>query len=447
VSQGVIPLPSISVIGAGLAGCEAAWQAAERNVRVRLHEMRPLVNTPVHKTEKFAELVCSNSLGTGDAAKAPGLLKEELRLCGSLIMDAALETRVPAGQALAVDRIRFSEYIQSKMDSHQNITVIRGEITSVPDPPAVIATGPMTSPSLADALKDLTGDEYLYFYDAVSPIVATSSLNMDKVFRASRYQKGDAEYLNCPFNRAEYDRFYDALVSAEIVKSHDGDEKFFEGCLPVEEIARRGRDTLRFGPMKPVGLIDPSTGREPWAVVQLRAENTEARLYNLVGFQTRLIWPAQRRVFSMIPGLEEAEFLRFGVMHRNIFINAPKWLEKTGQFKAIRNIFLAGQITGVEGYMESTASGLLSGINCARLVSGMEPLVFPETTAVGSLMKHITEADERHFQPMNINFGLFPPLPERIKAKADRNKRIAERALLDLQHFLSCESSESNCVK
>ncbi|MGV8119305.1 MAG: methylenetetrahydrofolate--tRNA-(uracil(54)-C(5))-methyltransferase (FADH(2)-oxidizing) TrmFO [Candidatus Xenobiia bacterium LiM19] len=447
MSQGVIPLPSISVIGAGLAGCEAAWQAAERGVTVQLHEMRPLVNTPVHQTEKAAELVCSNSLGTGDAAKAPGLLKEELRLCGSLIMEAALETRVPAGQALAVDRIRFSEYIQSKMDSHRNITVVRSEITAVPDGPAVIATGPMTSPRFAEALKNLTGDEYFHFYDAVSPIVATPSLNMDKVFRASRYQKGDAEYLNCPFDRAEYDRFYDALVSAEVVKSHDDDEKFFEGCLPVEEIARRGRDTLRFGPMKPVGLIDPSTGREPWAVVQLRTENREAGLYNLVGFQTRLKWPEQRRVFSMIPGLEEAEFLRLGVMHRNIFINAPKWLEKTGQFKGIRHLFLAGQITGVEGYMESTASGLLSGINCARLLSGMEPLIFPYTTAIGSLLKYITEADERHFQPMNINFGLFPPLPERIKAKADRNKRIAERALLDLHHFLSSNSIESAHVK
>ncbi len=440
-------MPSISIIGAGLAGCEAAWQAAERNVKVQLFEMRPLVSTPVHQTEKVAELVCSNSLGTLDAVKAPGLLKAELSLCGSLIMEAALETRVPAGQALAVDRIRFSEYIQSKIDAHQNINLIRREITAIPDSPAVIATGPMTSSRFAEALKSLTGDEYFHFYDAVSPIVETSSLNMDKVFRASRYGKGDAEYLNCPFDRDGYDRFYDALIAAEVVRSHCDDEKFFEGCLPVEEMAKRGRDTLRFGPMKPVGLINPSTGREPWAVVQLRLENREAGLYNLVGFQTRLKWPEQKRVFSMIPGLEEAEFLRLGVMHRNIFINAPKWLEKTGQLKGNPHLHLAGQMTGVEGYMESTASGLISGINCARFVSGMQPLIFPVTTAIGSLLKYITEADERHFQPMNINFGLFPPLAERIKVKAERNKRIADRALLDLRHFLKCCAVESSHLR
>jgi len=430
-------MSDLSIIGAGLAGCEAAWQAARRGVRVRLHEMRPLVNTPVHKTDGLAELVCSNSFGTSDVVKAPGLLKEELRLCGSLIMEAALDSRVPAGQALAVDRNRFSEYIQSRIESQGNITLLREEICGLPDGPVVIATGPMTSQALAESLKRITGEEYFHFYDAVSPIVSTSSLDMKKVFKASRYQKGDAEYLNCPLDRDEYDRFYDALISAEVVKSHCDDEKFFESCLPVEEIARRGRDTLRFGPMKPVGLVDPSTGREPWAAVQLRAENREGELYNLVGFQTRLKWPEQKRVFSMIPGLAEAEFIRLGVMHRNIFINAPRWLEKTGRMKGFGHLFLAGQITGVEGYMESTASGLLAGINCALLMSGREPLTFPETTAVGSLMRYITEADAKHFQPMNINFGLFPPLTERIKVKADRNKRISERALQDLRRFLT----------
>ncbi|MDR3579462.1 MAG: methylenetetrahydrofolate--tRNA-(uracil(54)-C(5))-methyltransferase (FADH(2)-oxidizing) TrmFO [Oryzomonas sp.] len=429
-------MESLTIIGAGLAGCEAAWQAAQRGVSVILHEMKPQRFSPAHHLPGLAELVCSNSLRGDSLENAVGLLKEELRRCGSLIMEAAEATRVPAGGALAVDRQLFSDYITEKISSHPLVRLERGEVADIPaDGNVVIASGPLTSDALAGPLARLTGDR-LYFYDAIAPIVTASSLDTATIFAASRYGKGDGDdYLNCPLNEAEYLRFVDELVRGEKVPTRDFEKLVhFEGCMPVEEMAERGVETLRFGPMKPVGLIDPRTGAEPHAVIQLRAENRERTMFNLVGFQTKLNWPEQRRIFRMIPGLEAAEFVRLGSLHRNTFINAPALLLATQQLKSDTRIIFAGQITGVEGYVESAASGFLAGMNAAHLQSGRPLAVPPVETALGALMHHITNADVRHFQPMNVNYGLFPELPGRVKKKEKRQK-LAERALEKLEEW------------
>lgn len=423
----------ITVIGAGLAGCEAAWQAARLGVRVELWEMKPGKFSPAHHLPGLAELVCSNSLRGDSLDNAVGLLKEELRRLGSLFMEAAEATRVPAGGALAVDRERFSAFVTERIGSHPLITLRHGEVASIPlHGVVVIASGPLTSEPLAEAIGRLAG-QYLYFYDAIAPIVTAESIDRTTVFAASRYGKGDGDdYLNCPFSREEYEAFVDALLAAEKVPARDFEKVVhFEGCMPVEEMAARGRETLRFGPMKPVGLVDPRTGREPHAVVQLRKENREATMYNLVGFQTKLTWPEQRRVFRMIPGLDAVEFVRLGSMHRNTFINAPALLEPTFQLKSDARIFFAGQITGVEGYVESAGSGFLAGINAALVAGGGAPLLPPPTTALGALVHHVTNAEVKHFQPMNVNYGLFPEIPGRVKKK-ERRQMLAERALAEL---------------
>jgi methylenetetrahydrofolate--tRNA-(uracil-5-)-methyltransferase len=427
---------NITIIGGGLAGCEAAWQAAQRGIPVVLHEMKPHRFSPAHELPGLAELVCSNSLRGISLDNAVGLLKEELRRCGSLIMEAAETTCVPAGGALAVDRQLFSEYVTAQVESHPLIRIERTESTGIPaEGIVIIASGPLTSDALALSLADLTGDR-LYFYDAIAPIVAADSLDMTKVFAASRYGKGDGEdYLNCPLNEDEYLRFIDELNRGEKVPARDFEKVVhFEGCMPVETMAERGVETLRFGPMKPVGLVDPNTGREAHAVIQLRAENREKTMYNLVGFQTKLTWPEQRRIFRMIPGLEGAEFVRLGSMHRNTFINSPALLDATQQLKSDQRIFFAGQITGVEGYVESAASGFLAGIAASHLVQGRPVSVPAPETALGALMRHITNADVKHFQPMNVNYGLFPDLPGRVPKKEKRQK-LAERALLALDEW------------
>ncbi len=425
----------VHVIGAGLAGSEAAWQLTQRNIAVRLYEMRPHKMTPAHHTGGFAELVCSNSLRGASLENAVGLLKEELRGMNSLVMRAANATRVPAGGALAVDRGAFSKYISTTLAEQPLIEIVRQEVTAIPDGPVIIATGPLTSPDLATAIQAQTGQQYFYFYDAAAPIVTAESLNRELVFEASRYDKGDGVYLNCPFTKEEYERFWNELTAAEVSEAHLPNERaiFFEGCMPVEVLGKRGPDTLRYGPMKPVGIDDPRTGRWPYALVQLRPEDRDGNLYNLVGFQTHLKWGEQKRVFRMIPGLENAEFVRYGVMHRNTYINSPTVLQPTYQAKFRPELFFAGQITGVEGYVESTSAGLVAGINCARLVQGAEPLVFPQETATGALAHYICNADSRYFQPMNINFGLIPSLGERIKNKKERYLQISQRALDILQ--------------
>jgi methylenetetrahydrofolate--tRNA-(uracil-5-)-methyltransferase len=423
----------ITIIGGGLAGCEAAWQAARQGVQVELFEMKPEKFSPAHHLPGLGELVCSNSLRGDSLDNAVGLLKEELRRLGSLFMEAAEATRVPAGGALAVDREQFSAYITEKIASHPLIRVCHGEVASIPEEGfVVVASGPLTSEPLAAAIGNLAG-QYLYFYDAIAPIITADSIDRGTVFAASRYGKGDGDdYLNCPFSAEAYDAFIDALLAGEKVPAKDFEKVIhFEGCMPVEEMASRGRETLRFGPMKPVGLDDPRTGREPHAVVQLRKENREATMYNLVGFQTKLTWPEQRRVFRMIPGLEQAEFVRLGSMHRNTFINAPALLQPSFQLKSDQRIFFAGQITGVEGYVESAGSGFLAGLNAARVARGEQPLLPPATTALGALVHHVTNADVKHFQPMNVNYGLFPEIPGKIKKK-DRRQKLAERALADL---------------
>lgn len=430
-------MASVTIIGAGLAGSEAAWQAAQAGVDVRLYEMRPEVMTPAHHTGQFAELVCSNSLRAAALENAPGLLKEELRRLNSLIMQAADVCQVPAGGALAVDRQCFSEKITRTLSHHPRITVVNREVSAIPaETPLIIASGPLTSPALAEAVGALTGQEYLYFHDAAAPIVNSDSLNMAKIYRASRYGKGDNDYLNCPLTKEEYERFWQALSTAETAPVREFEKTvFFEGCMPVEEMASRGIDTMRFGPLKPVGLTHPLTGEIPYAVVQLRQDNAAATLYNLVGFQTHLKWPEQERVFRLIPGLEEASFARFGVMHRNTFINSPRLLIPTLQLRDNPGIFFAGQITGVEGYIESAASGLIAGLNAARLALGREPLIFPPETAHGSLCRYVTSADPGHFQSMNITFGLLPPLTTRLRDRKRRNRTLSERALRELQKF------------
>jgi methylenetetrahydrofolate--tRNA-(uracil-5-)-methyltransferase len=428
--------PFVTVIGAGLAGSEAAWQIAQAGVKVKLYEMRPVKQTPAHHTDKFAELVCSNSLRANSLTNAVGVLKEEMRRLGSVIIGSADKCSVPAGGALAVDRHEFADLVTQAVRNHPLVEVFHEEVTELPDGIVVVASGPLTSPALSEHLKALTGEEYLYFYDAAAPIIEKDSIDMDKVFVASRYDKGEAAYLNCPMTEEEFDRFYEALVTAETVPLKEFEKEiFFEGCMPIEVMAKRGRQTMLFGPLKPVGLIDPRTGTQPFAVVQLRQDNSAATLYNIVGFQTHLKWPEQKRVFSLIPGLENCEIIRYGVMHRNTFINSPKLLLPTYQYKDRATLFFAGQMTGVEGYVESAASGLLAGINAARLAKGEEPLVLPKETVIGSMAHYITTADPKHFQPMNANFGLLPALPQRIRSKKDRNEALAQRALDTIQNF------------
>jgi len=435
----------VNVVGAGLAGSEAAWQLAVRGLKVKLYEMRPAQKSPAHHTDLFAELVCSNSLRGNSLENGVGLLKEEMRRLGSVIMKAAEKTSVPAGGALAVDRTAFARLVTDIVCSHPNIELTRAEVSAIDtENPVVIATGPLTSEAMAETIKSITGEQYLYFYDAAAPIVTLESLNRDKVFRASRYDKGEAAYLNCPMNKEQYDRFYEELVAAERVPLRAFEKEiFFEGCMPVEELASRGYKTLLFGPLKPVGLTDPQTGGRPYAVVQLRQDNSDGTLFNIVGFQTHLRWDDQKRVFSLIPGLENAEFVRFGVMHRNTYINSPRVLRPTLQFVGNDNLFFAGQLTGVEGYVESAAMGLVAGINAARQAEALKPLVFPPETAHGSLCRYITTADAKHFQPMNINFGLLPPLDEKIKDKKLKYRTLSERALKKLEEFKPHVCSES----
>lgn len=431
------------VIGAGLAGCEAAWQLANAGVETALYEMKPHKFTPAHKYSGFSELVCSNSLKASRIGSAAGMLKEEMRRLGSLTMECAEQTKVSAGGALAVDRERFSDLVTEKIRSHKNITVTEGEVTEIPDGDVIIATGPLTSDALAQKIKDLVG-EYLYFNDAVAPIVTKESVDMSKAFMAARYDRGDADYINCPFEKDEYLRFYNELVNAESALLHDFDKehfskdgfKVYEGCMPIEVLAKRGEDTMRFGPLKPVGLTDPRTGRRPYACVQLRAENSQGSLYNIVGFQTNLKFGEQKRVFSLIPGLENAEFVRYGVMHRNTFINSPKLLNEQFCMRDNEHIFFAGQMTGVEGYIESAASGIMAGLALARRLNGKQPLFLPNTTMIGALSKYISDISVTSFQPMGCNMGILPPLGERIKDKSERYEMIAKRGLCDLDKYL-----------
>ncbi|AZS16124.1 FADH(2)-oxidizing methylenetetrahydrofolate--tRNA-(uracil(54)-C(5))-methyltransferase TrmFO [Paenibacillus lutimineralis] len=431
----------VTVIGAGLAGSEAAWQIASRGVPVTLYEMRPVVKTPAHHTDKFAELVCSNSLRANGLTNAVGVLKEEMRLLDSLVLGSADRNAVPAGGALAVDRDGFSGEITSTLREHPLIEVVNEEIKEIPqEGVVVIATGPLTSPALSEQIKALTGEDYFYFYDAAAPIIEKESIDMNKVYLASRYDKGEAAYLNCPMTEQEFDAFYEALITAEVAQLKEFEkEVYFEGCMPIEIMMRRGKQTALFGPMKPVGLVNPHTGTLPHAVVQLRQDNAAGTLYNMVGFQTHLKWGEQKRVFSMIPGLENAEFVRYGVMHRNTFINSPRLMLPTYQLKERRTLFFAGQMTGVEGYVESAASGLLAGINAARIARGEDGIVLPEDTALGSMARYITTADFEHFQPMNANFGLFPKLDTRYRKKAEKNEALAQRALDSLRSFIAAE--------
>ncbi|HEX5829819.1 MAG TPA: methylenetetrahydrofolate--tRNA-(uracil(54)-C(5))-methyltransferase (FADH(2)-oxidizing) TrmFO [Gemmatimonadaceae bacterium] len=433
----------VHVVGGGLAGSEAAWQLAERGHRVLLHEMRPVRGTAAHKTDRLAELVCSNTFKSTELTNAHGLLKAEMRRLGSVVLRAADEARVPAGSALAVDRDVFSAGVSARLLAHPNVTLVRDEVTALPSP-AVIATGPLTSDALAKSVRARLGVESLAFYDAIAPIVSRESVDESIAFVASRWGKETMEdagdegaYLNCPMSREEYEAFLDALVTADQYQGHDFDAApYFEGCMPVEEMARRGRDTLRFGPLKPVGLVDPRTGQRPWAVVQLRREDRAGRMWNLVGFQTRLRIPEQQRVIRLIPGLGEAEFLRYGSIHRNSYLNSPSALLPHLALKDDPRVLFAGQITGVEGYTESTATGLLAGRNLSRLLAGEEPLLPPPTTMLGALYRYLREADPRHFQPMNANFGLVDDLPERVRDKQQKRERLAERALRDMDAWV-----------
>jgi methylenetetrahydrofolate--tRNA-(uracil-5-)-methyltransferase len=436
----------LTIVGGGLAGSEAAWQAAQRGVRVTLFEMRPSRGTPAHVGSQLAELVCSNSMGARSVDRAIGLLKEEMRRLGSLIIVSAEEAAVPAGAALAVDRDVFAERVTGRISKHPNIKLRRQEVTHIPDGPCIIATGPLTSDALAEEIVALTGQDQLYFFDAMSPIVEAESINMDIAFRASRYGRGEqdeGDYINCPLTEEEYEAFVEALLEAEVIPLRDferEDKRFFEACLPVEVLGARGRDALAFGPLRPVGLTDPRNGRRPYAVVQLRQDNLAATLYNMVGFQTNLRWDEQRRVFRMIPGLENAEFLRYGQMHRNTFINSPSLLDATLRFKSTGRpgdcIWFAGQITGTEGYVGSAMSGLVAGINASRHLEGTPALVFPPTSMIGALLYYISHAEPSDFQPMKANFGLLPPLEKRVRRKRDRYQAYARRALSDLGAFL-----------
>lgn len=429
----------ITVIGAGLAGCEAAHKLSSLGFSVRLCEMKPEKRTPAQKSDGFAELVCSNSLKAMRLESAAGLLKEEMRRLGSVTMEAAEKTSVAAGGALAVDRELFSEYITEKIKSDPNIEIVTGEVTELPSEGIVIvATGPLTSDALAESLRQKFGGT-LSFFDAVAPIVTTDSVDMDRVFMGARYDRGEADYINCPMERDEYDAFYDALVSAERAPLHDfdvADPKVYEGCMPIEVMAGRGRDTLRYGPLRPVGLIDPRTGRRPWANIQLRKENAAGTMYNIVGFQTNLKFGEQKQVFSMIPGLEHAEFVRYGVMHRDTFMDSPRLLSKSLSLKSEPRLFFAGQFTGVEGYTESAATGILAGINAARFANGEEPLVLPPETMLGALVNYITDESVGNFQPMGANMGILPPLEKKIRHKDERYAALAERAIAGLEAVL-----------
>ena len=434
----------IKVYGAGLAGCEAAWQIANRGIKVKLYEMKPQKYTPAHHSPEFAELVCSNSLRSDRITNAVGLLKEELHRMDSLIMEAALATRVPAGSALAVDRELFSSYVTEKIKNHENIDIVEEEVYNIDDGGiTVIATGPLTSDKMAECISEKLGLKGLHFFDAAAPIVDFSTINMDVAFFASRYDKGDADYINCPMNKEQYDAFYEALISAEEAELKDFDRemqkelKVFEGCMPVEVMAKRGYDTLRYGPLKPVGLVDKRTGEKSYAVVQLRKENKEGTMYNLVGFQTHLKFPEQKRVFSLIPGLENAEFMRYGIMHRNTYLDSPKYLTSTYSLKRNPNIFFAGQMTGVEGYIESAASGFVAGLNAAREALGLERIVFPRTTMIGAMAHYVENGGTGEFVPMNANFGIVEALPNRVKGgKIARYEVVAERALRELDTYL-----------
>ena len=445
------PTPDLIVIGGGLAGSEAAWQSAQRGLRVQLYEMRPARSTGAHQTADLAELVCSNSLGSRLPDRASGVLQDELRRLDSMLLECAEASALPAGSALAVDRVAFSRLVTGRIASHPRIEIRRQEMTGIPSGPAILASGPLTSASLSKAIADLTGEEHLHFYDAIAPILSLESINLEVAFRASRYEKGEqdeGDYINCPLTQAEYEAFVTALISAERIQLRDfekeveagvkaGAHHFFEGCLPVEILARRGREALAFGPMRPVGLTDPRNGKRPYAVVQLRQDNLAGSLYNLVGFQTNLTFSEQQRVLRMIPGLENAEFVRYGQMHRNTFIAAPKVLLPTFQFRRRADLFFAGQITGVEGYLGNIATGLLAGSNAARLLQGQVPLTLPVTTMLGALCHYITHASLANFQPMKANFGILPPLEiNRRMGRRERSKAHAERARLELDHFL-----------
>ena len=421
----------VSVIGAGLAGSECAWQLAQRGIQVKLYEMKPEKRTPAHHTDAFAELCCSNSLRGAGLENAVGLLKEELRRLGSLILSCADATRVEAGGALAVDRHGFANLVTERIRSHPNITVIPGEVTAIPEGEVVVASGPLTSDALAETLETLLGEGCgLHFYDAAAPLVSAASVDMESAWFGSRYDKGTADYVNCPMTEEEYTAFWEALTTAQEAEVHGfEDSQVFEGCMPVEVMARRGRDTLRYGPLKPRGLKDPKTGREPYAVVQLRRDNAQGSIYNLVGFQTHLRFPEQKRVFSMIPALHDAEYLRYGVMHRNTFLDSPRYLNRYYQLKSEPRIAFAGQMTGVEGYVESAASGFLAGIELARRLRGMAPVDFPQETAIGALGLYVSNESIGNFQPMNVNFGIIPPLDHRVKGKRNKNAELSARSL------------------
>ncbi|MCX7771872.1 MAG: methylenetetrahydrofolate--tRNA-(uracil(54)-C(5))-methyltransferase (FADH(2)-oxidizing) TrmFO [Clostridia bacterium] len=421
----------VYVIGAGLAGCEAAWQIVRQGIPVKLFEMKPVKKTPAHHMDTYAELVCSNSLRSDMLENAVGLLKQELRELGSLIMACADETRVPAGGALAVDRTAFTQLITEKIHKNPLIEVVHEEVTTLSqDVITVVASGPLTSDPLAETIKNLIGEDGLYFFDAAAPIVRYDTINQDIVFKASRYGKGEADYINCPMDKSQYDAFYEALINAETAELKDfEDNRVFEGCMPIETMAKRGYETMRFGPLKPVGLVDPKTGKEPYAVVQLRQDNSAATLYNIVGFQTHLKWGEQKRVFSLIPGLENAEFERYGVMHRNTFMNSPAILDATYRMKKQPNLFFAGQMTGVEGYVESTSSGFVAGTNAALLLKGEAPKLFPGNTAIGALARYISSPVTGKFQPMNVNFGIMDALKEKVRGKKEKNHRLAEISL------------------
>lgn len=428
------------VIGAGLAGCEAAWTLAQQGIAVRLYEMKPQQYTPAHQYKGFAELICSNSLKAARIGSAAGMLKEEMRILGSLTMEAAQQTSVSAGGALAVDRERFSDFITERILAHPLIEVVHQRVDHLPEDTGIVASGPLTEEHLAQDIAQLCGESYLSFFDAAAPIVTFESLDKDKVFFAARYGRGEDDYINCPMDKEQYEAFYEQLVQAESVQLHSFEReqmKVYEGCMPVEVMAKRGADTLRYGPLKPVGLTDPHTGRRPWAVVQLRSENRQGSLYNLVGFQTNLKFPEQKRVFSMIPGLEQAEFVRYGVMHRNTFLDSPRLLESDLSLKKRPEIYFAGQITGVEGYVESAASGILAGHNLARRLRGEQPLQLPLDCMLGALVHYISDPSVSDFQPMGANMGILPPWQERVKDKTKRYELIANRGLDSLRAYLA----------
>jgi len=428
------------VIGAGLAGCEAAWTLAQQGIAVRLYEMKPQQYTPAHQYKGFAELICSNSLKAARIGSAAGMLKEEMRILGSLTMEAAQQTSVSAGGALAVDRERFSDFITERILAHPLIEVVHQRVDHLPEGTGIVASGPLTEEHLAQDIAQLCGESYLSFFDAAAPIITFESLDKDKVFFAARYGRGEDDYINCPMDKEQYEAFYEQLVQAESVQLHSFEReqmKVYEGCMPVEVMAKRGADTLRYGPLKPVGLTDPHTGRRPWAVVQLRSENRQGSLYNLVGFQTNLKFPEQKRVFSMIPGLEQAEFVRYGVMHRNTFLDSPRLLESDLSLKKRPEIYFAGQITGVEGYVESAASGILAGHNLARRLRGEQPLQLPLDCMLGALVHYISDPSVSDFQPMGANMGILPPWQERVKDKTKRYELIANRGLDSLRAYLA----------